>query len=107
MRKRVICLGMSLLLLVTSFSTSFTAFAKQNAKSDTQLNEETQAVISQFVEGSEKNSYYDYYNHYFSNESKYVNFVTIKGTDFKKADSAKVKEFEGIKAVVWIPPTNG
>ena len=105
MRKRVICLGMSLLLLVTSFSTSFTAFAKQNAKSDTQLNEETQAVISQFVENSEKNSYYDYYNHYFSAESKYVNFVTVKGADFKKADSAMVKEIDGIKAVV-LDPTN-
>jgi len=103
MRKRVICLGMSLLLFVTSFSTSLTAFADTNASADTQLNEETQSVISQFIEGSEKNSYYDYYNHYFSQDAMLKEFITVKGEDFKKSDSAKIDEFDGVKAVVLDP----
>lgn len=99
MRKRVICLGMSLLLLVSCFSTSFTAFANQTADTNTQLNEETQAIVESFDTESESNSYYDYYNFYAS-QSRYFGYVTVKGTDFKKADSSKVEEVEGVKAAI-------
>ncbi len=99
MRKRVICLGMSLLLLVTSFSASFTAFANQNAKTDTQLNEETQAVVDALNSSSKLSSYYDYYNHHISDTS-HIGYVSVKGTDFTKADSSKIEEVDGVKAVV-------
>ncbi len=99
MRKRVICLGMSLLLFVSYFSTSFTAFANQTADIDAQLNEETQAIVDAFDTDSESNSYYDYYNHYVS-EARHFGFVAVKGTDFKKSDSSKVDEVDGVKAVI-------
>ena len=47
--------------------------------------------------------YFDYYNHYFSQDAMLKEFITVKGEDFKKSDSAKIDEFDGVKAVVLDP----
>ncbi len=98
MRKRLICLGMSLLVIASCFSTLFTAFAEKNADTGTELNKETQAIVDSFDVDSESNSYYDYYIHYESIKS-YNGFVTINGADIKKSDSKKVETYKDINGV--------
>ncbi len=98
MRKRLCCLAMSMLLAVTGVAVPFSAFAAKKDADNGELNSETQKVIDAY-NGGENDSYYDYYLHY-ENAPLHYGYVSVKGTDFSKAEKSKTGTYDKVKAVV-------
>lgn len=97
MRKRLCCLGMSILLALTGFAVPFSAFANSGTANG-ELNSETQSIIDAY-KGGENDSYYDYYN-YYSKASLHYGFITVNGTDFSNAQKPKTGKYDNVNAVV-------
>lgn len=96
MRKRFLCLGMSLLIALTCFGTPLAAFADSENGSDEDLSDTVQEIVDSQSSSLESDSYYDYYNYYQSANS-YKGYVSAK---FKSAEKAKSGTYDKRKAYV-------
>jgi len=89
MRKRFLCLGMSLLLAITCFSAPLTVFAASEKKSDADLSDTVKDIIA---DGD--GSYYFYFNHY-KNANKHIGYVDA---EFSSAENLKTGTYEKVEA---------
>lgn len=98
MHKKFICFALSLLMSVSCFCAPLSVSATEQPADNTQLNNETQAIV-ELLESDEYTSYYDYYSHY-TKAATYRGFIKVKGAEFSGADKAKVGTYDKVTGAV-------